>query len=160
MISEKLQGAINAQIVEEIFSSNLYLSMAFYFDKEGFNGFAKWMKKQSFEELTHAYAMADFVIKRGGTAVVGQINAVPQKWESPLAAFKAAYAHECHISKLIDGLVDLAIEEKDKATQDFFWTFVREQVEEEATASGIVDRLEKMGSSAIFNLDQQYGARQ
>ena len=160
MISEKLQNAINGQIVEEIYSSNLYLSMAFYFDKEGFNGFATWMKKQSMEEMQHAYAMADYVIKRGGTAVVGQINAVPQSWESPLAAFEAAYAHECHISALIDALVDLSIEEKDKATQDFFWSFVREQVEEEATASSIVDRLKKMGANAIFNLDQQYGARQ
>ena len=53
----------------------------------------------------------------------------------------------------------MAIEENDKATQDFLWTFVREQVEEEATASGIVDRIKKMGDTAIFNLDQQYGSR-
>ena len=40
MITEKLQNAINAQITREIWSSNLYLSMAFYLDKEGFSGFA------------------------------------------------------------------------------------------------------------------------
>ncbi|WP_308580061.1 ferritin-like domain-containing protein, partial [uncultured Prevotella sp.] len=51
------------------------------------------------------------------------------------------------------------IAEGDKATQDFLWQFVREQVEEEATASGIVDRLKRMGDSAIFNLDEQYGRR-
>ena len=160
MISEKLQNALNDQIVAEIWSANLYLSMAFYFDEEGFNGFATWMKKQSMEEMEHAYTMADYIIKRGGTAKVGQINEVPQKWESPLKAFEAAYAHECHVSKLIDTLLDLAIEENDKATQDFCWGFVREHVEEEANASGIVDRLKKMGEKAIFNLDQQYGARQ
>lgn len=160
MISQKLQDAINGQIVAEIWSSNLYLSMAFYFDKEGFSGFSHWMKKQSIEELEHAYAMAEYVIKRGGTATVGQIEAVPQNWDSPLDAFENVYEHECKVSRMIDALVDIASAEGDKATQDFLWGFVREQVEEEATAAGIVDRIKKMGATAIFNLDQQYGARQ
>lgn len=160
MITEKLQEAINKQIVAEIWSAHLYLSMAFYFDKEGFTGFATWMKKQSEEEMEHAYTMADYIIKRGGTAKVGQIDSVPQTWESPLAAFEHVYEHECKVSKMIDDLVDLAAAERDKATQDFLWSFVREQVEEEATASGIVDRMKKMGATAIFNLDQQYGSRQ
>lgn len=160
MISQKLQDAINAQIAREIWSANLYLSMAFYFDKEGFTGFATWMKKQSQEEMDHAYQMADYIIKRGGTAVVGQIDAVPQEWTTPLSVFEHVYEHECKVSRWIDELVDIASAEKDKATQDFLWGFVREQVEEEATASGIVDRIKKMGDSAIFNLDQQYGSRQ
>ena len=134
--------------------------MAFYFDKEGFNGFANWMKKQSQEEMDHAYTMANYIIKRGGTARVGQIDAVPESWNSPLEVFEKVYEHECTVSKSIDDLVDIASAERDKATQDFLWSFVREQVEEEATASGIVDRIRKMGDSAIFNLDQQYGSRQ
>lgn len=159
MISQRLQDAINAQITREIWSANLYLSMAFYLDKEGFTGFSTWMKKQSQEEMEHAYTMADYIIKRGGTAKVGQIDNVPGEWGTPLNVFESVYEHECKVSRWIDELVDIAIEEKDKATQDFLWTFVREQVEEEATASGIVDRIRKMGDSAIFNLDQQYGGR-
>lgn len=159
MISEKLQDAINGQISRELWSANLYLSMAFYFDMEGFNGFANWMKKQSQEETEHAYAMADYLIKRGGKARVGQVDIVPESWKSPLEVFEQVYEHECKVSRWIDELLDLAIAEGDKATQDFLWTFVREQVEEEATASGIVDRIRKMGDTAIFNLDQQYGAR-
>ena len=79
---------------------------------------------------------------------------------SSVAVFEKVYEHECTVSKSIDDLVDIASAERDKATQDFLWSFVREQVEEEATASGIVDRIRKMGDSAIFNLDQQYGSRQ
>lgn len=159
MISNKLQDALNAQIVSEIYSANLYLSMSFYFEKEGFDGFSTWMKKQSAEEMDHAYQMASYLIKRGGDAVINQIAAVRQTWSSPLEAFEDAYKHECHISKQIDNLLKEAQEEGDNATQDFLWTFVREQVEEEATASGIVDRIKKMGDSAIFNLDEQYGRR-
>ena len=51
MISEKLQKAINEQITAEMWSSNLYLAMSFYFEKEGFSGFAHWMKKQSQDML-------------------------------------------------------------------------------------------------------------
>lgn len=159
MISRKLQDALNEQIVAEIYSANLYLSMSFYMEKEGFEGFSTWMKKQSAEEMDHAYQMASFIIKRGGEAVVNQIPAVKQKWSTPLEAFEDTYKHECHVSQLIDKLLELAISEHDNASQDFLWQFVREQVEEEATASGIVDRIKRMGDSAIFNLDQQYGSR-
>ena len=47
MISQKLEQALNEQIAYEMQSANLYLSMAFYFEKEGFSGFSNWMKKQS-----------------------------------------------------------------------------------------------------------------
>lgn len=133
--------------------------MSFYMEKEGFDGFSTWMKKQSAEEMDHAYQMASFIIKRGGEAVINQIPAVKQKWTTPLEAFEDTYKHECHVSQLIDKLLELAISEHDNASQDFLWQFVREQVEEEATASGIVDRIKRMGDSAIFNLDQQYGSR-
>ena len=145
MISEKLQKAINEQITAEMWSSNLYLAMSFYFEKEGFSGFAHWMKKQSQEEMGHAYAMADYIIKRGGTAIVDKIDVVPNGWGTPLEVFEHVYKHECHVSALVDKLVDVAAAEKDKATQDFLWGFVREQVEEEATAQGIVDKIKKAG---------------
>ena len=98
MISKKLQDALNEQIVAEIYSANLYLSMSFYMEKEGFEGFSTWMKKQSAEEMDHAYQMASFIIKRGGEAVVNQIPAVKKKWSTPLEAFEDTYKHECHVS--------------------------------------------------------------
>ena len=159
MISEKLQNAINEQIAAEMWSSNLYLSMSFYFEKQGFSGFAHWMKKQSQEELEHAYAMADYVCTRGGSAKVSKIDAVPAEWGGVLAVFEEVYKHECHVSALIDKLVAVAHEEKDNATQDFLWGFVREQVEEEATAQGIVDKVKKAGENGLFFLDSQLGAR-
>ena len=70
MISEKLQNAINEQITAEMWSANLYLAMSFFMEKEGYNGMANWLKKQSFEEHEHAFEMASYIIKRGGTAKV------------------------------------------------------------------------------------------
>lgn len=159
MISEKLQNAINEQITAEMWSANLYLSMSFYFEKEGFSGFANWMKKQSQEELEHAYVMADYIIKRGGVAKVDKIDVVPSGWGTPLEVFEHVYKHECHVSKMIDELVSVASAERDNATQDFLWGFVREQVEEEAIAQGIVDKIKKAGDAGIFFIDSQLGQR-
>ena len=159
MISEKLQEAINEQITAEMWSSNLYLSMSFYLQKEGFDGFAHWMRKQSQEELQHAYDLADYVAKRGGAAKVDKIDVVPQGWGSVLEVFEHVYNHECHVSELIDKLVNVASEEKDKASQDFLWGYVREQVEEEATAAGIVDMIKRAGDAGIYYVDSKLGER-
>ena len=141
MISEKLQNAINAQITAEMWSANLYLSMSFY-------------------ELDHAYNLADYLMKRGGEAKVDKIDVVPQGWGSPLEVFEHVYKHECHVSQLIDELVNIASAEKDKASQDFLWGYVREQVEEEATAQGIVDKLKRCGDhSGILYMDDKLGQR-
>lgn len=161
MISEKLQDAMNEQITAEMWSSNLYLSMSFYLQKEGFDGFAHWMRKQSQEELQHAYDLADYIAKRGGAAKVDKIDVVPQGWGSVLEVFEHVYNHECHVSELIDNLVNVASGEKDKASQDFLWGYVREQVEEEATAQGIVDKLKKCKDYAgILYLNDKLGTRE
>ncbi len=159
MISRKLQDAINDQIVAEMWSANLYLSMSFYFAKEGFEGFSSWMKAQAKEETEHAIKFADYLIERGGEAKVDKINVVPTGWGSPLEVFESAYKHECHVSELIDQLVDIASAEKDKATQDFLWGFVREQVEEESSVKSIVDKIKLAGQTGLFFMDIELGKR-
>lgn len=158
-MTEKLQKVLNEQITAEMWSANLYLSMSFHFEREGFCGFAAWMKKQSQEEMAHAYSFADYIIKRGGIAKVDKIDVVPTGWGTPLEIFEHSYEHERHVSKLIDGLVSIAAAEKDNATQDFLWGFVREQVEEESTLQCIIDKLKKAGEAGIFFIDAQVGKR-
>ena len=159
MISEKLVKAFNDRIVAELWSSNLYLQMAFYLKKEGWNGSANWMLKQADEEKEHALKLADYAIKRGGELKVGMIDVVPDGWGSLQDVFDHVYEHECNVSKLIDDLVDTASAENDKATQDFLWGFVREQVEEEAAAQEIVDRLKKAGEAGAFFVDAELAKR-
>lgn len=158
-LSRNLLKALNGQINAEMWSANLYLSMSIHFAKEGYDGFAAWMKAQSKEEMEHAYMMIDYVIKRNGEPTVEQINVVPGGWGSALEVFEHVYKHEVHVSGLIDSLHDLAIAEKDKATQDFMWQFIREQVEEEATARDIVDKIKVMGECNLAFLDNKLGQR-
>lgn len=159
MITEKLQNAVNDQITAELWSSNLYLQMAFHFEKEGWDGFAHWMHKQSDEERIHAIMLANYLAKRGGEAKVGMIDVVPSGWGSVKEVFANVAEHERHVSRLIDDLVDVASAEKDKATQDFLWGFVREQVEEEASVDAIVNKIERCGDSGLIFLDSELAKR-
>ena len=159
MMTEKLQKALNGQITAELWSANLYLSMAFYMQREGLDGCAHWLKKQSEEETGHACQIAEYMVKRDATPLIDKVDVVPQTWGNATEVFEAVYDHECKVSKMIDELVDVASAEKDKATQDFLWGFVREQVEEEATASSIVDKIKKAGESGLLFLDSQLAGR-
>lgn len=160
MLSEKLQKALNEQIAAELWSSNLYLSMSIHFAKLGYTGFTAWLKKQSIEELEHAHKIIDYVVDRDGSPIVPMINVVPDGYGTPLEIFENVYEHEVKVSRMIDNLLDLAIEEKDKATQHFLWWFVEEQIEEESTAKGIVDKLKLSGGGHhILYVDNELGQR-
>lgn len=160
-ISEKMVEALNEQINAEIYSAYLYLSMAAYFDSIGLKGFANWMRVQWQEELTHAMRLYDYVVERGGRVKLYAIEEPPSEWESPLAAFEHTYEHEVNVTKRIHELVELAMSEKDYATYNMLQWFVAEQVEEEANASEIVDKLRLIGDDGrgLLMLDTELGAR-
>lgn len=157
--TQKLSDAFNEQIKAEMWSSNLYLSMAVYFMDTGLDGCAHWMKKQTAEELEHAHKLIDYSVKRGGKALVSPIDAVPATWNSPQEVFEHVYRHECYVSELIDQLMDLAVAENDKATQEFLRWFVNEQVEEEENAKGILDKFNIFGVHALYAINHDLGKR-
>ncbi len=161
MLTKKMEDALNQQITEEFASAYLYLSMAGHFKAENFNGFAHWMEMQYQEELAHAMKIYNYVNDRGGKVILGGIDAPQTSWDTPLAAFEAAYKHEQHITGCIHNLVKLAMEESDFASQSFLQWFVDEQVEEEASVDEIVGTLEMVGDhkNGLFMLDRELGQR-
>ncbi len=161
MISKKLQDALNDQLNAELYSSYLYLSMSAYFQSANLAGFAGWMRIQAQEELVHVMKFYDYVGERGGKVTLGAVDGPPTEWKSPLAAFEQAYAHEQMVTGRINDLVNLAIDERDHATNGFLQWFVTEQVEEEATADAVVQKLKLIGDDGggMFMVDQEMGAR-
>jgi ferritin len=161
MIGKKMEAALNGQVNAELYSAYLYLSMESYFKSLDLNGFANWMRVQTQEEIVHAMKMYDFINERSGRAVLKAIEGPPTQWDSPRAVFEAAYAHEQKVTGLINGLVDLAIKEKDHATNTFLQWFVNEQVEEESSADQIVQQLKMMEDApgGLFMLDRELAQR-
>ncbi|MBN2180501.1 MAG: ferritin [Sedimentisphaerales bacterium] len=161
MISKKMEKALNAQINAEMYSAYLYLSMESYFKSLNLNGFANWMRVQTQEEMMHAMKIYDFISERGGRILLKAIEGPQTKWDSPLAVFEAVSKHEQKVTSLINDLVDLAIKEKDHATNSFLQWFINEQVEEEASADEKVQQLKMMENApgGMFMLDRELGQR-
>ena len=161
MLDEKLVGAINKQLNAELYSAYLYLSMGAYFEAKDLGGFANWMKVQAQEELTHAMKFYDYLVRRGARITLTEIEAPPTQWDSPLAVFEHVYQHEQMVTGLINKLVDLAISLSDHATNNFLQWYVAEQVEEEESASGVLQKVKLAGddSSGLIMLDQELSTR-
>ncbi|MCI5142433.1 MAG: ferritin [Candidatus Electrothrix sp. ATG1] len=161
MLKEKILKALTHQINAEMYSGYLYLSMESYFHSVSLSGFATWMRMQAQEELSHAMKLYDFVNERGGRVILDTINRPDAEWESPLAAFEQIMAHEEKVTTLINALMDLAITEQDHATKIFLQWFVSEQVEEEASVGGVLNKLRLIqnDSSGLFMLDAEMAKR-
>ncbi|WP_094603406.1 Bacterial non-heme ferritin [Sporomusa silvacetica DSM 10669] len=161
MISVKLQKVINSQIQAEMYSANLYLAMSGYCMSKGLKGFANWLRVQYQEETMHALKFVDYILARGGELELKEIDATPTEFGKPVEVFEKILAHEEHVTNLINKLHEVAVEEKDVAAQIFTQWFVTEQVEEESTASGILEQLKMVGdkSSGLFYLDKELATR-
>ena len=109
--------------------------------------------------MEHAHKLIDYDLDRGGDITIAQINVVQTGWGNPLEVFEHVYKHECYVSELIDKLVDIAEADKDHASRDFLFWFVREQVEEESTAKEIVDQLKNYGECHYAIMDHRLGKR-
>ncbi|PIE53771.1 MAG: ferritin [Dethiosulfovibrio peptidovorans] len=161
-LSKKMEEAMNDQINAEFFSAYLYQSMSSWLDSVDLPGMAKWMSVQAKEEMEHGMLFYNHVLERGGRVILKAIEAPKAEWESPLDAFTEALEHERYISRRIDDLTNLAMEEKDHASRIMLNDLVTEQVEEEDNAVRNVAKLKMLKGSAraLYMLDRELGNRE
>ena len=161
MLDTKMQDAINAQINWEFYSAYLYLSMASQFAASGMPGGQSWMTVQYQEEIAHARIMFNYVLTRGGRVVLEEIEKPQTEWTDGLSMFADALAHEEKVTARIYELASLALEIKDHATYNFLQWFIAEQVEEEESASDMVQKFRMAGEhpAGLYQLDKELATR-
>ena len=161
MLKEKVYEALSAQLNEEAYSAYLYLSMSGYLTSINMPGMAAWMKAQSQEEMGHAQKFYRYVESRGRQPKLLTIQAPPSSWDGPVGVFEAALSHERAITGHINGLMDAAEAEKDRATAIFLQWFVTEQVEEEENVEQVFARLKMLNAhpAGLLMFDRELGAR-
>jgi ferritin len=135
--------------------------MAAWFEEKNYRGMGHWMRTQAQEEYGHAMKFYGYVIDRGGTVLLTAIDGPPTGWSSPLKAFEDAYKHEQKVTSLINAIVDIAVKEKDHASNAFLQWFVTEQVEEESSANDVVQKLKLAGDRGgwLFLVDRELAQR-
>lgn len=161
MISKEMTEALNDQINKEVFSAYLYQSMGAYAAYKGLKGFASWFQVQVQEELSHAQKIYNYVMDQGERVILKAINQPETDFESPLQLFEKTLEHEKLVTASITSLAKLAQSESDFATSSFLQWFITEQVEEEASAGEILDKIKIISNdgAAMYLLDKELGAR-
>lgn len=162
MISIKMQEAINAQINAEMWSAYLYLAMSMDAEDKLLKGMAHWFHKQYEEEMEHAFKFVGYLQDQQAKVILYPIAEVPATWDSALAMYEQTLEHEKKVTRLIHALCSLAFAEKDYATLSLLEWYVNEQVEEENTASDIVEILRRVGDEQhfLYEYDRRLGKRE
>ncbi len=146
MLKEKVEKALNEQIEKEGYSSQLYLAMASWAEKSGYNGAAQFLYRHADEEREHMLKLFHYINDRDGYAIVPAIKQPPSKFDSIKAVFEGVLEHEQMITESINNLVGICVEEKDYTTQNFLQWYVNEQIEEENLAKTNLDKLALLGN--------------
>ena len=146
MLNEKVYNALNQQIEMEADASASYLAMASWCDKEGLGGCAQFFYAQSDEERMHMLKLVKFVNERGGQAEIPKLDQPPKDFKSLQNVFQNLLDHEQKVTLEINKVVDVCLQEKDYTTHNFMQWYVSEQIEEEALARTILDKLNMIGS--------------
>lgn len=159
MLSAAMQSALNDQIQAELSSAYLYLSMSAWCEVSNLRGFAAWMRRQSREEVSHAMKLFDYITDQNGRVKLKAVEQPPTEFNSAVEIWQKTLEHEKTVTAQIHKLCDLAATENDYPTQEMLQWFVKEQVEEEKTASTNLEQVKMIGAQgpALFFLDRHVG---
>ena len=157
MLSKTVQDALNAQVLIEAESSQVYLAMASWAEiQPGIDNITAFFYRHSEEERQHMLKLIHFINERGGFAMIPALSQPAATYPSVQHAFKQLLQHEIHVSESINKVVDIALNQKDYATYNFLQWYVAEQIEEEALARTLNDKLEMIGEdkSGLYLFDR------
>ncbi len=158
-ISEKLSSALNEQMSNEAYASQIYLSYAAWAANEGYEGIANFLFRHAQEERNHMMKILEYILKRGSKAKVVAIPAPDANPVSVNNCFEKVFEQEVDNTKAIYKIVKMSFEEEDWATWNFMQWFVKEQTEEENLAISLLDKIkiaggEKTASDTLYILDK------
>ena len=156
-MNKKVYKVFNEQVQAELYSAYMYLAMSLDMEAKNYKGMAKWLYLQYEEEREHALRFVKFMQDCGVQPQLLQIDMPVADYGTPLNLFKKVLEHEKYVTSRIYDMYEVALKEKDYAAKSCLKWFIDEQVEEEANASEIVEKLEMIGDniSGLFYLDDR-----
>ncbi|HHX72886.1 MAG TPA: ferritin [Clostridiales bacterium] len=161
MLTKEVSALLNEQINKELYSAYLYLDMANYYADEGLDGFANWFYVQAQEERDHAMLIRTYLQNNEYRVTFDAIAAPDVVFDSYKKPLEAALAHEQLVTASINNIYQVAVDARDYRTMEFLNWFIKEQGEEEKSASDLIRKYELFGNDpkSLYLLDQELGAR-
>ncbi len=145
LLSTELESLLNQQIKKEAASAALYLSMASWCDRNGFDNSANYFYKQSEEERKHQMKIFHYVADMGGTAISPEVNNIKIEYSSFREVYEDALEAEIAITQSFKNIAAKCHKEQDYVTLEFLNWFFKEQREEEYKARRALELFEIIG---------------
>lgn len=160
MLTDNMLKQLNKQVTLEFYSSNLYLQMSAWCEHKGLDGSARFLKAHAAEEMQHMQKIFGYILDTGGLPVLESIEKPEMEYENLKDIFTQTLDHEKMITKQINEIVDIAMNEKDYSTFNFLQWYVAEQHEEEKLFNSIIDKMNVIGidGRGLFMIDREIGA--
>jgi len=159
LISSEIEGLLNQQIRKEAQSSSIYLAMASWCDRNGFDGSAVYFFKQAEEERLHQLKFFKYILDMGGTAVSPEISGIKIEYNSFREVFEDALDQEVSVTQSIKNIAGRCHKEQDFVTMEFLNWFLKEQREEEYKARRALELFEVIGEEGTgrWQIDKHIG---
>jgi bacterioferritin B len=135
--------ALHEQIGNEFGAEQQYIACAVYYESQTLPQLANLFYKQAVEERNHAMMMLGFLLDRGGAMKVPGVAEPVNNFKDFIEPIALALEQEQKVSKQIEDLARVARDERDYASEQFTHWFIKEQVEEVAKMSGLLQVAER-----------------
>lgn len=142
-----IENLLNDQIKYEAQASMQYLAMASWAEAKGYGGVANFFYTQSEEERQHMTKLLKFINERGGKVVIPSLEKPVADFDSLIALFEKFLKSEIFVTEQINKVIFECLQQKDYNVHNFMQWYVAEQLEEEATARTLLDKLNIIGDN-------------
>ena len=159
LISSEIETLLNQQVKKEALSSSIYLSMASWCNRNGYDFSSDYFFKQSEEERVHQLKFYKYILDMGGNAISPEVTGIKQEYNSFREVFEEALDQEISVTQSIKNIYARCMKEQDFVTMEFLNWFLKEQREEEYKARRALELFEVIGEEGTgrWQIDKNVG---
>ena len=143
MPAPRLTDRLNEQIGNEFAASQQYVAVAVHYDAHTLPRLAAFFYRQALEERNHALMMVQYLLSTGAGAAIPGVAAPRTDFADLADPVRLALEQEKKVSDQVSELAALARDEGDYPSEQFMQWFIKEQVEEVASMSALLDVVER-----------------
>jgi ferritin len=157
-MAENFAEALNHQIANEFAASQQYVAAAVYYDTETLPRLAAFFYRQALEERGHAMMMVQYLIDTDAEVRIPDITSQQTRFDDGVAPVRMSLEQEQRVGEEINALFKIARDSGDFRGEQFMQWFVKEQVEEVALMSDLLNVVDRSHDNLL--LVEDYLARE
>jgi ferritin len=150
MAATRFVERLNEQVANEFAAQQQYIANAVYYDGQTLPRLGAFFYAQAVEERNHAMMMIRYLLDADARVAVPGVAAPETEFADIVAPVALALEQERRVSDQIGTLAAVAREEQDFQSEQFTQWFLKEQVEEVSTMSGLLAVVERSSDAPMF----------